>query len=227
MVHLTEEERQATIDSVSLPGPSGSRDRLERHIKPPFNTSSGSQFDRLLNTLAEEFEDVQDELENVTLSAYVDSAHGRQLDKIGEFLLTPRNTGEIDDHYRGRLKTQLVALTGGGTIWSMKQTSAALLGTDPGVIDIEEDFATEPARFDLLVDEEHFEQANVTSDDFRNFLETAKAAGVRIVAQSIGGFTHRSEADYLNGVNASGSGYDELDADGNPRGVGGTYTSLF
>lgn len=227
MVHLSDADRAAIIESVTVPGPSGSRDRLETHIKPAFDTDDGSQFDGLLNTLADEFEAFEDELEDVTLAAYVDSAHGRQLDKIGEFLITPRNTGEADDHYRGRLKTQLVALTGGGTVWSMKQTGAALLAVDPGEIEIVEDFDVEPARFELKVEERRFDEANVTPEDFRKFLDTAKAAGVRIVAQSIGGFTYRSEADYLDGTNDPDSGYDGLDADGNPRGVGGTYTGLF
>lgn len=222
MVHLTPEEREELLDSVRTPGPNEARERLEGHIKPPFDTSEGSQFDRLLDTFASEFEVAESELEEVHLASFIETAHGRQLDKFGEFLQTPRQTGETDDHYRGRLVTQLAALTGGGTIWAIKQVCATLLKIDPSDAVIEEDFGTEPARFILTLEGHVIENSPVSAEEVRGFLETARAAGVRVEARTLGGFTHRAQGD----VSDPAKGYDSLDETGQPRGEGGGYAGL-
>lgn len=190
-------------------GPQTVRERFSHNIKSPFNESEGTTWDRLLNTIAEEFEEWHDVRDDVMMAQYVDSAVGQQLDKIGSFVQLPRRHEESDDHYRGRLKVQLRTLISGGTIPDVKETAAVLLQTHSENIEITENFDNEAARFDISINENLLEDSEVDVSDFVSFLDEIRAAGVRIVGELEGSFEHRSEQDFLDDVNDPSKGYGE------------------
>lgn len=202
-------EAPELVRSVQPRGAATARGRFESHIKSPFDTREGSVWDRLLNTIGEEFEDLHTARDEAMLSSYVDTATGAQLDKIGSFVFLPRRHEETDDHYRGRLKVQLRTLIGGGTIPDIKETSAILLGTQPSEVDIIEDFDNEPARFDINFSDQYLSDSTVEVSDFVSFLDEIRAAGVRIFGSIEGSFEYRSVQDFNDGTNDTAKAYNE------------------
>lgn len=195
------------VKSVRVRGPPSVRERFESHIKSPFDTEPETTWDRLLNTLSEEFEEIHTARDEAMLASYVDTAVGEQLDKIGSFVQLPRKHDETDSHYRGRLKVQLRVLLGGGSIEDIKETAAILLQTQPREITITEDPDTEPARFDIEFKTEYLRNSTVTVNEFVSFLDEVRAAGVRIFGTVKGGFEYRSVDDFDAGTNDPNKGY--------------------
>lgn len=206
-------------EGVTPQGARTARARFEAHIKSAFNTGEGTQWDRLLNTFAQEFEDVHTARDEVVTSQYVDTATGKQLDKLGTLVQLPRRRDESDAHYRGRLKVQLRSQIGGGTIEDIKQVTSILLDVPPGLVEISEDFDIEAARFDIDIPAGALDDSPIEVDDFVGWLDKVRAGGVRVFGTIDGSFEHRSIEHYEN---------DPTDEDfGEERGYGyGVYSGL-
>lgn len=217
---------EALIDTIEPQGPDTPKERLKAHMKPPYPTSGGTQWEKLLTAISNEFEDFIETRNKVTLASFIDTAERETLGKIGSVVNTPRRTGETDSHYRARLKVAFHRNIASGTIQDIKTTSALLLDTDETKISISEDFDQEPARFDITVPSAILENAAVSVDEFRSLLTDVKAGGVRVVAKQKGSFTYRSESDFHDGINDSGKGYNGLDDTGEPMDMGGGYSGL-
>lgn len=63
-------------------------------------------------------------------SHWVDTASGKDLDRLGALFSIPRGK-EKDSDYRGRLKTAIISYRGGGTVGSIKMMARIALGLPP------------------------------------------------------------------------------------------------
>jgi len=203
-------------DSVQPPGPETSIERMFSHIKPAFQPRDNDNWRALVETFAEEFQELSDARQETMIAQYVETALGGQLDRIGEFVKTPRKSGETDDEYRPRLIVEFKKITAGGTIDELIEVSAILLGTSESKIEVEEPYDVEYARVDLKVNQDLIDKAEITTSDYAGYLREIKAAGVKLKGIAQGGFTHRSEEDFNNGVNDTSKSYNEA-----------PYTGLF
>ncbi|WP_327054018.1 hypothetical protein [Halomicrococcus gelatinilyticus] len=183
------------------------RERLARNLKSPYPDDDGTFWSDLLATVAAEVEDLEAANEAVLDSKVIDDATGAQLDRLGELVDTKRESGESDDHYRGRLTVQLRRFLSGATTDQITETAAILLDTDTDHITIEEDFAVEPGRFVVRVWQRDLDAAGVSDTEFRSFVDQVRSAGVRTVEQVRGTFVYRSESDYLGDANDPAKGY--------------------
>lgn len=216
------------LETTAPKGPEESRQRLDAHMKPAFDAEpgSGTEFDKLLNVLAAEFEEFEDVKEEVLVEGFVTNATGARLEKFGTFLDTPRKTGESTARYRARLRLQLAKRRGGGTLDTVAEQVAFVLNTQRADLDIEEPWDVEAARFDMVVPQTTIDATEITIDDLRDLILDIKPAGVRPFITAAGMFTYRSEDDYLRGKNDESKAYDGLDENGVPLGVGGGYAGF-
>lgn len=192
----------------ALTGAATPRDRFEEWVKPAFNTDDGTNFDKFLNTLADEFETELSVRQNLWLQQYIDTATDAQLELIGEGLFQlPREQGERDALYRRRIKLQLPKYTSGATIEDILGLSAHLLDCDPDQLELVESPDTEPARFDLFINEQTVTRAAVSVNEFESLLQEVKAAGVRARATIGAQFTHRGVYEFENNINDPDRGY--------------------
>lgn len=198
-------------ESAAPAGPPTPADRMYSHIKPAFQARDNEKWQALVESFAEEFEQLADARQEVVISRYVETAFGQQLDRIGKFVQTPRKTDENDASYRARLIVEFKKITAGGTIDDFLEVSEVLLETDASNITIDEPFDTEPARVDISIPDKLIEEADFTIGEYADYLREIKAAGVRLRGVMLGGFTHRSEEDYMNGVNDISKSYNESD----------------
>jgi hypothetical protein len=221
-------------ESVAPNGPSYSRDRLDTHLKKPFEISDGdpgdphyTHWDGFLDTFASEIERIEYSRDEVSLARHVDFAQIGALDKLGDFVLVDRKQGEPDRLYRERIKMELRVATSGGTMRDIKEASASVLGTDPSRIRVGEDFPDDPAEFRLGVPRRPLDSSEVSLDEFVNIVQRTKAAGVGVFGYLLGGFEYRTELDYKNDLNDPDKAYTELDDNGEPKpDLGGEYASL-
>lgn len=190
-------------------GPDSPADRMYSHIKPAFRPRSNDKWTALVETFAEEFEQLSEARKEVVVSRYVELAFGQQLDRIGKFVQTPRHNGENDDHYRARLIVNFKQINAGGTIDDIKELSTVLLECSPEDIVVEEPFSIEPARIDLKVPSNIIRASGFTTDQYASYIREIKAAGVKLNGVELGGFTHRSEEDFKNGINRVSLAYNE------------------
>lgn len=187
------------------------RERAEDVMKSPFPTHEGTVWDKLLSTILLNAEIQNEVVQNIIDERFVDTATQKQLDMIGELFQLDRKPNERDDHYRARLKAQIPIDTTRTTIDDLLEISASLLNTDPQRITFVESFDTEPARFDVYIEDIVFDDSTITVSEYETLLQEIKAAGVKAMATVGKQFTHRSVADYENGVNDPDRGYGGYD----------------
>lgn len=228
-------ENADIVEAIAPQGPDATRERLNHHLKQPFDISEGdpgdpeyTKWDGFLDTMGEEFERVEYARSEATLARFVDHAQSGALDKIGSLVDTPRRHDEPDRLYRARLKMELRVQTSGGTIEEMKEAVANILRAPPSRIRIDETFPEDPASFRLGIPRSEVEDANLQIDELVDIVRRTKAAGVEVFGILRGGFTHRSLMDFQNDINSPNRGYGQLDPAGNIReDIGGEYASLF
>ena len=129
---------------------------------------------------------------------------------------------EGDDHFRTRIKLQLPKNTTRTTIDEILRVSTIMLDCDRSQITLVESHDIEPARFDVVVEEQVLRQADITTAEYVELLQDVKAAGVRVVATIGEQFTYRSAYEFTNGINDPERGYGDKD---DPS-VGGPYADI-
>lgn len=202
----------ALVSTIAPPsGPlMDKRDRVEGYIKEPFDTrpDGASDFGTIVTLTAELFRGMSSVRDNILRSRYVDHAIGQSLDNIGAFVFTPRRDGELDAHYRIRVKATFQRLVGGATIDEVRETTAMLLSTGVDEIDLTEPFDKEPAIFEIEVDNRLLENAELDVGDFIKLVYLFKAGGVKVNLTVTGLFRHRSLAQLRRGITDIEHAYD-------------------
>lgn len=197
------------METTDPAGPETPEDRMYSNIKSAFRPKANDNWRALVETIAEEFDDLADARKEVVISRYVELAFGKQLDRIGKLVQTPRHNGESDDHYRARLIVNFKQINAGGTIDDLKELSVVLLECSPDDVVIEEPFNIEPARIDLKIPSNIIESSGFTVQQYADYLREIKAAGVKLIGIQLGGFTHRSESDFKKGINRVNLAYNK------------------
>lgn len=177
------------------------RDRADRYVKSAFPTHDGTNWDKFLTLITEEFEHEYATLRDIERHRYIETATGEPLEKLGSLVHVDRNTGETDPHLRRRIKLQLPKHTTSATLNEIIEDSTLLLDCDPAQLELRETFDVESARFDVFIREQVLRDADVTVSEYVDLLREVKAGGVRAVATIGKQFTHRSEYEWTNGIN--------------------------
>lgn len=122
------------------------------------------------------------DLEQVIESHQIDSATGRNLDRIGSlFGELGRRRDRGDEEYRALLKSIVQSFKGRGTIPGMKFAIAVGIGTDPDNIEIREDF--EQAGYEIVIDESV--ETDFVSSVVNDMAELADPSGVDLLSAPI------------------------------------------
>lgn len=206
------------IGTVSPPRNIPERERIEGYLKRPFETDypaaqsggvhGAGEFSFLIDVFAAFAQELNGAKNDVLAAKMIDIAYGQSLDHIGRLLLLPRRTGESDPHYRLRLKASARAMTGEATIDQVRETIAILLDCD--VIDVElEEPSSQPAQFDLTIDQTIIDESATTVDDLVELVKRFRAGGVKVTLTVTGSFMYRSIDDFESGTDLGEHGYEE------------------
>jgi hypothetical protein len=182
------DENSDLVESVSPTRDISERERIEGYLKSPFKTPTDSDgeyeqtdFGALIGAYAEIGELMRATAIEVLAEQYLDFAHGRQLEHIGEEVDIERWDDESDDSLRRRVQAAFRAIISGGTIDDIRNSVAELIGVDleenPDAVEIVETFE-EPAHFDVEIDEDALEETDIPDDYVDEHIRQMKAAGV-------------------------------------------------
>ena len=196
------------------------RERYEEHLKTPY-PREGEVWSALLDAFAAEIEELEEAIDEVEQSKFVDDADGEQLDKLATIFDRERQTGESDSRYRIRVQTALRELLGDGTIDEVKGAISVLLDDDREDIVVEEPYDVEPARMDISVWEESLNNRDVEVEEFDEFVAGLAATGVTVETLALGTFMHATEGEDPT-EDGEKRGYASIE---DPE-TGGTYASL-
>jgi len=194
-------------------------DELISKLSTAFNKSPDSNNYKLLEVIDSEFQNIEQVIEDIKNAHFVDNATGKSLEYLAQLLNTSRLSGETDEHFRARLKTQFRRYANSTTIKELKEIVSAVLGTLTTRVAINELWDYEPASFDVWVFLQDLEAAGITVDELKEILDSIKPAGVRLTAKRFGTFEYRTAAD----ISDPTKGYNDL-ANSNPD--AGTYAGL-
>ncbi|HUI01873.1 MAG TPA: hypothetical protein VLX56_09630 [Nitrososphaerales archaeon] len=93
---------------------------------------------KVLDSVGRALAEEQKSVFRVMRTHWVDTANGRDLDRLAAIFELRRDRGEADDDYRARIKSALRQFKGGGTGASIRALMADYLSADPRRLEISE-----------------------------------------------------------------------------------------
>ena len=137
--------------------------------------------------------------------------------------VSPKNN-EPKEKFRMRVIARYNNITSEGTIKDIIQTASYILSVSADQIGYEE--TTTPGLVKVGLPYKALNDISLTSENIVSVLEQNIAVDYEIGGYLTGTFTFISVTDYNNSNHDSTLGYDGLDANGDPKGNGGTYSTL-
>ena len=89
-------------------------------------------------SLALEFEDVEDTIDDLNSAIFVDTSTGQYLNDLARLFRLSRKSDETDAELRSRIKGYWPGFSGGGTIDAFKQTVNRITGVSIANVDVNE-----------------------------------------------------------------------------------------
>lgn len=185
-----------------------------------FNKEVDSNNYKLFSVLKNDLDDLETALIDTQGAHYLDTAEGKNLERIAHLFSITRESEETDEHLRARIKLQFMKLAASGTFKQLKSIMAVVLNTSTANVQLYENYGSEMASFKVYLWESLLEEAGLTVDEFKELLDEVKPAGVRGYAYNEGTFECMGIGDTSDPAKA----YNDL-ADSNPN--GGTYSGAF
>lgn len=166
-------------------------------------------------------------LQNIDFAASVQNATTiDQLEKLGALVNTPPLEGEQIAEYRARLRAEYAVTTSEATVNDVINGTAEILDIRHETIKYNEPSGSEYGTVDLQVPNRALEESSLTLGQIGGFIDRLLPASYRLVSKIEGTFTYITPSDYnLSNFDAT-TGYDGLDANGDPEQTGGTYGGL-
>jgi hypothetical protein len=202
-------------------------DDLAGGLPAPFPSDRASGNWKLQEPAAQLMAQFRDDAEQVDQETTVqDAEHIESLAQLAELVDLPPRTGESLAKYRARLISEYNNLTGRGTIRGLLTAASELLNTDADNLQYSEPAGGEPGTVELRMPRRVLDDSLLTDQEVIDVLERTVSASYRLEGAVLGSFTYITPADYNAGAFDAASGYDGLDANGDPKDNGGTYAGL-
>lgn len=150
------------------------KDRLKETIKSPYD-AEGDVWNSLLEAFAQEFENYENTIDEVTKNKFVDTADAGSLERLADVFDIQRRTNEPVDQFRARLKTALRSQITSATVPEIREVTSVILDQPLEDIEIIEPYEFSPAFIELKVDLEGFDGGALI-----DIVELITAAGVDV-----------------------------------------------
>lgn len=219
-------------------GESKNGEEIIRGLPPWMAKDPGSGNYKLLDVVGRLADRIDGDINDVDNATNVQTAESvPQLERLAALVDLPPKEGESLEKYRTRTTAEFQKITSEGTISNIIGNTSILLDIDPEKIGYEK--PSENGAVILDIPENAVQESPTTGDEIATFISSQAAAGFRIQARKRGTFEFLAESAYSGPYDSANGGYDSsqlesdasvgydgLDADGNPKGNGGTYAGL-
>lgn len=219
-------------------GESKNGKRIIRGLPPWMATSPNSGNFKLLDVVGRAIDRMDGEVLDLDHATTVQEAESsEQLEGLAMLVDLPHDSGESLERYRDRTISEFQMFTGEGTLSEIMSNMAMLLDIDVTQIDYVD--SGENGLISLRIPKNALDESSFDGSEIANRISRQAAAGYRVNTLVRGTFTYLSESSYSGPYEDANGGYDEtqlnsdssigydgLDANGDPKGNGGTYAGL-
>lgn len=165
-----------------------------------------------------------EDIRNVSRATEVENADSfDQLIELAKFVDVYPRTEEGLEEYRLRVLSTFQNITSEGTPKDILDNAGYILGISPTNIDYNE--PESPGLITLGFPSEAVSNSALTVEQIISLLDQNVAAGYSLQSLITGTLSYIDAEDYAQGNHTAGTGYVGLDANGDPTGNGGTYST--
>lgn len=157
--------------------------------------TSQSNTYKLVKALLSEADRIDGELEEIYDQTHINTATGKNLEKIGDLVDVNRQTGEGDGKYRARIKGNFRASTTGTTYNDFSEFVATVLNTDIDNLNFLTSYDAEPATVTVNADPSIYQNTVLTAQDIVSIVEQGVPAGHAVNLTEGGTFRLKEDGD--------------------------------
>ena len=167
----------------------------------PVSLEPGDNLYKLLQVVGSENRRLDLELESLYDNRFVDTATGRELEKLGRYVGVTRKTDEKDDKLRIRINAAFASQASDTTRDSFATVALLVLDADSESVSFSSPPETEPKTVELTVDGSIINASPLTIDEIQVLLNGALSVDAQAVIISGGGFAFAGDDASLEGFN--------------------------
>jgi len=167
----------------------------------PVSLEPGDNLYKLLQVVGSENRRLDLELESLYDNRFVDTATGRELEKLGRYVGVTRKTDEKDDKLRIRINAAFASQASDTTRDSFATVALLVLDADAESVSFSSPPETEPKTVELTVDGSIIDASPLTIDEIQVLLNGALSVDAQAVIISGGGFAFAGDDASLEGFN--------------------------
>lgn len=150
---------------------------------------------KLVRALLSEADRIDDDLEEIYHSHHINNATGEELEEFGQLINTPRNTGESDEKYRTRVKTNFAQAKTQTTYDSFVEFTATILATAYDNLEFETNYSGNPATVVVRADASVFDNLQITNQEAVDLIGGGIPAGHEVLVEESGTFRLKVDGD--------------------------------
>lgn len=167
---------------------------LDEWDNSALDTHPSSHLYKLLKSIANSFDEQDKDLENIYDQHIISQAGGDSLERLGQLGGVNRKTGESDDKYRQRIKSNLATGRTDTTFETTVEIVATIMEGNLDQIELENRFdASEPAKVFVWIEDTLVNNSALTGSEIVSLLEQLVPAGHRVEGRSQGTFEVKSD----------------------------------
>lgn len=141
------------------------------------------------------------ELEQLYEDKFLDSASGKELEKIAELVGTKRKTREQDDKFRKRIRAEFAAQASDASYESFATAMLSILGTNAQAVDIRTPPVSPDKVVEVEVDGSVIEKNPLSRNELASLLDRTVSGGARVDLIVTGTFAFAGDDSALEGWN--------------------------
>lgn len=105
---------------------------LVKRLSSAYRKDQGSNLYKLMLAISQELDEIEQAIEQVRDSHFVELASGKSLDMLAKIFNIKRSAGESDEDLRGRLQVELQRYLSSGTLSDIRNVIEYFTGLQPG-----------------------------------------------------------------------------------------------
>lgn len=167
----------------------------------PINIHDEDNLYKLLKVLASQNKRLDVEIDELYKNRFLETATGRELEKIGQLVGVIRKTGEGDRKLRTRIRAGFAASASDSTYDSFASAAISILDASPETITFRTPPETNPKVIEVEIDSSVFDNTPLTEEEIIVLLNGAISVDARVQIGQSGTFAFEGDDESLKGFN--------------------------
>lgn len=172
-----------------------------KHWEHPIEPHESTNLYKLLTVLHSENKRLDANLDDLYDERFLDTATGKELEKIGELVGINRKDQESDEKLRVRIRAGFAAAASDSTYESFASAVLSILDASPKAIDIKTPPETHPKVVEVEVDGAVMSESPLTDSELQVLLNGAVSVDAKVNITKTGTFGFDGDDDSLEGFN--------------------------